>query len=453
MMQVPARDAVEEASAFLVAETLSRGAAGADVVCSFGQGSSLSLRDGVPEKNTSGTSFGIGLRTLDREGRQGVAHVNSLERHHLEELVVWSLNNCSSSEPDPHARLAPQARDILPDLELFDEAVLGVTPEYRMSVCREMWEIARDADPRVVSVRSASWGEGSGEYHYRSSEGVSGCYSGTSAGCGVSVILSDGGVMEMGGYGDDSRFLSGLDPRKAAAEAVRRTAMVLGGTYLPTGRYDLVLDGEAAASLVDVLGELFLASNIHKNKSFLMGKLGEKVASPALSLVDDGLLLRGMGSSPFDGEGVPCSRTPLLSNGVVSAWLYNLKYALLDGVASTGNASRSISGTPDVDCSNLSLLPGQWTPEDLLLQVGSGIYVTEFLGLHTINPVSGEFSLGIKGASISGGALGGAVSGMTIAGNLKDILNTIDLIGNDFRFYGSTGACSLVVRDVAAAGS
>ena len=91
--------------------------------------------------------------------------------------------------------------------------------------------------------------------------------------------------------------------------------------------------------------------------------------------------------------------------------------------------------------------------EDLLLQVGSGIYVTEFLGLHTINPVSGEFSLGIKGASISGGALGGAVSGMTIAGNLKDILNTIDLIGNDFRFYGSTGACSLVVRDVAAAGS
>jgi PmbA protein len=322
-----------------------------------------------------------------------------------------------------------------------------------MAGCRVMWEIARAADPRVVSVRSASWGEGSGEYHYRSSEGVSGWYSGTSAGCGVSVILSGGDVMEMGGYGDDSRFLSGLDPRKAAAEAVRRTALVLAGKSLPTGRYDLVLDGEAAASLVDVLGELFLASNIHKNKSFLRDKLGEKVASPALSLVDDGLLVRGMGSSPFDGEGVSCTTTRLLSDGVVTAWLYNLKYALLDGVASTGNAGRSISGTPDVDCSNLLLLPGQWTPEDLLLQVGSGIYVTEFLGLHTINPVSGEFSLGIKGASISGGALGGAVSGMTIAGNLKDILNTIDLIGNDFRFYGSTGACSLVVRDVAAAGS
>lgn len=453
MMKAPARDAVEEASAFLVGEALSRGAAGADVVYSYGQGNSLSLRDGVPEKNTSGTSLGIGLRTLDTDGRQGVAHVNSLDRHHLEELVIWSLNNCASSEPDPHLRLARGGSGPFPDLELFDESLPDVTPEYRMSVCREMWEIARDADPRVVSVRSASWGEGSGEHHYRSSEGISGWYSGTSAGCGVSVVLSDGELMEMGGYGDDSRFLSELNPRKAAAEAVRRTALVLGGKPLPTGRYDLVLDGEAAASLVDVLGELFLSSNIHKNKSFLRGKLGEKVASPVLSLVDDGLLRRGMASSPFDGEGVPCTTTRLLSDGVVSAWLYNLKYALLDGVASTGSASRSISGTPDVDCSNLSLLPGQWTPEDLLLQVGKGIYVAEFLGLHTINPVSGEFSLAIKGASISGGALGGAVSGMTIAGNLKDILNTIDLVGNDFHFYGSTGACSLVVRDVAAAGS
>jgi PmbA protein len=127
-MQVPARDAVEEASAFLVNEVLSRGAAGADVVCSFGQGSSLSLRDGVPEKNSSGTSFGIGLRTLDREGRQGVAHVNSLERRHLEELAAWSLNNCSSSEPDPHLRLARQGRDVRPELELFAEAVLGGSP-------------------------------------------------------------------------------------------------------------------------------------------------------------------------------------------------------------------------------------------------------------------------------------------------------------------------------------
>ncbi|HOO88442.1 MAG TPA: metallopeptidase TldD-related protein, partial [Synergistales bacterium] len=264
---------------------------------------------------------------------------------------------------------------------------------------------------------------------------------------------SSGDEMEMGGYGDESRFLASLQPRATALEAVRRTAMVLGGEPLPTGKYDLLLDPESSASFVEVLGELFLASNIHKNKSFLKGKLGERIASPALTLVDDGTLKGGIGAAPFDGEGIPCSRTCLLSGGVVESWLYNLKYARIDGVASTGNAARSVSGTPDVDCSNLFLLPGKWTPQDLLLQVGSGIMVTELLGLHTMNPVSGDFSLGIKGVRIKDGTLSEPVAGMTVAGNLKDVLRSIDLVGNDFKFFGSIGSCSLVIRDVTAAGT
>lgn len=452
MRTVPVHETVEEASAFLIRRAMTKGAAGADVLCNFGSGYSFSLRDGLPERNTAGTSLGIGLRTLDKDGRQGVAHVNSLDEKYLEDLVEWSVNNCASSEPDPFLHLSEEVLSPILDLELTDQSIFALTPEQRSGICREMWETACDADPRVISVRSASWGDGAGEVYYASSAGISGWYAGTSAGCSVSVILQEGDSIEMGGYGDDSRYLSALSPRATALEAVRRTALVLGGRNLPTGRYDLVVDGEAASSLVDVMGELFFASNIHKNKSFLKGKLGERVASPALSLIDDGTLPRGLGSAPFDGEGVLCSSKFLLSGGVASSWLYNLKYASMDGVASTGNACRAVSGTPDVDCSNLSLLPGQWTGEDLLLQVGHGIYVVEFLGLHTINPVSGEFSVGIRGASISGGMLGDAVSGMTIAGNLKDILNNIDLVGNDLKYYGSTGACSLVVRDVAAAG-
>lgn len=454
MRKGPSREAVEEASAFLIRRALEKGAAGADAVYRFGRGGSLSLRDGETEKNSFGTSVGIGLRTIDRWGRQGAAQVNSLERTFLEDLTQWSLNNCASSEPDPYVSLAPGCSFPIADLELYDPEVEAVTPEFRMEVCREMWEIARDGDPAVVSVRSAAWGEGSGESYYRSSEGLSLWYEATSAGCGVSVVMAAGDdIMEMGGYGDDSRFISDLDPRKAAAEAVRRTALVMGGKPLPTGRYDLVLDGEAAASLVDVIGELFLASSVHKNKSFLKGKLGERVASSALSLTDDGLLKRGLGASPFDGEGAPRTRTRLLSSGVAEGWLYNLKYALIDGVKSTGNGSRSLSGTPDVDTTNLILEPGAHSLEELFLQVGTGIYVTELMGFHTLNPVSGEFSLGIKGASVSGGAPGGAVSGMTIAGNLKDLMMNIDLVGRDFRFYGSTGACSLVIRDVAASGA
>lgn len=453
MMEAPAREVVEEIGTFLIKRALSKGAAGADVIYTFSKGSSLSLRDGVPEKNSSGSSLAIGLRTLDKDGRQGAAKVNSLLKGSLEELVDWSRHNCASSEPDPWIKLSQTPLGGLPDLELFDPSIPPVTAEYRRAVCTEMGELARGADSRVVSVRRAAWGGGFGELYYRSSEGPSGWSAGTSAGCSLSVVLSDGEVTEMGGYGDGSRFLKGLNPGEVAREAVERTALVMGGQPLPTGRYDLVIDGEAASSLVDTMGELFLAPAIHKNKSFLKGKLGETVASPALSLVDDGLMKRGIGSAPFDDEGVPGSATPILTGGVVSSWLYNLKYALMDGVPSTGNGSRPISGTPDVGFSNLTLLPGQWSRDDLLSQVGEGIFVTEFMGLHTVNPVSGEFSLGVKGTAISGGTLGRPLAGMTIAGNLKDMMKNIDMIGNDFKFYGSTGASSLVIRDVAAAGS
>lgn len=453
MKKFPERRTAESAASFLIERALKRGAAAADVLYTFNSGHSLSLIDGEPEKISSGFSLGIGLRTLDSSGRQGVAHVNSLDRILLEEVVDWSLSNCRSSEPDPYIALAPLQPLRSGDLGLCDEAILNLTFEERMAFCKEMWNEAGNADRRVLSVRSSSWGDGAGEVLYASSVGAMMWYAGASAGCGVSVILSSGDEMEMGGYGDESRILSALSPRETAREAVRRTAMVLGGEPLPTGRYDLLLDPESSASFIEVLGELFLASNVHKNKSFLKEKRGERVASAALTLVDDGTLRSGLGTAPFDGEGIPCSRTNLLVGGVVGSWLYNLKYARIDDVVSTGNASRSLSGVPDVDFSNLRMLPGKWTPQDLLLQTGRGLYVTELLGLHTMNPVSGDFSLGIKGARIQSGEIREPVGGMTVAGNLKDLLHSIDLVGNDFKFFGSIGSCSMVIRDVAAAGT
>jgi len=188
----PAREMVEDASEFLIRRAIKKGAASADVLYSFGCGNSLSLRDGIPEKNTSGTSLGIGLRTVDREGRQGIAHVNSLDAPHLEEIVEWSLTNCTFAEPDPFIRLSEEPLEEMPSLELEERRITELTHDERMAACTEMWETARDADPRAISVRSASWGDGWGETHYRSSTGISGWYSGASAVCAASVILQEG---------------------------------------------------------------------------------------------------------------------------------------------------------------------------------------------------------------------------------------------------------------------
>ncbi|MDR1651997.1 MAG: TldD/PmbA family protein, partial [Synergistaceae bacterium] len=163
--------------------------------------------------------------------------------------------------------------------------------------------------------------------------------------------------------------------------------------------------------------------------------------------------LRGtLGSSSFDGEGVPTGRTILIDGGAANAYLYNLQHAVKDGVKSTGNASRGLSSLPDVGTSNLVLLPGEEPPERLMENIKKGFLVTELMGLHMINSVSGDFSLGAKGILIENGRPAGPAAGVTIADNLIDFLKKITSVGSDLEFFGSTGAPTVVVEDVTIGG-
>lgn len=432
---------------------MSKGAASADLMFISRKSCLVSLKDGSLEKNSSGYGQGLGLRTIDPQGRQGMAYVNVIDHRNMDDLVEWSWNNCRVSEPESPVILYPGPLMEKDDLGLYDPGIMHITSDLRMEKCLEMTSIARESDSRVVSVRSASWADGQVQLCYSNSSGFMGCYRTTYVSCGVAVILQSGDIHEMGGFGEERRSLSDLDHKMTAREAVQRTALTIGGKPLPTGRYDLVLDPEVSASLLDFLGELFLASNLSKNKSLLKGKMGKKIGSTDLTLIDDGLRYGAMGTSPFDAEGVPTGKTVLMEKGVVSSFLYNLKYASREGTSSTGNASRSISSLPDVDVTNLYLKPGKETPDHLLSHVRRGLYISELLGLHTINPVSGDFSLGIKGCVVKDGLKGEAVSGMTIAGNILDILDRIEGVAKDLRFFGNTGGCTLVVKDVTTAGS
>jgi PmbA protein len=197
---------------------------------------------------------------------------------------------------------------------------------------------------------------------------------------------------------------------------------------------------------------MFCASEVHKGRSLMEGRLGQPVAGSAVTLIDDARLPRRLGSSHFDREGVPTGRTVLIDSGTANAYIYNLQHAAWDGVSSTGNAGGGLSELPDVVPSNLVLEPGADSPEYLMRSVKRGFFVTELMGLHTINSVSGEFSLGAKGVFIENGSCRGAVAGVTIAGNLIGFLKKITLVGNDLVFFGSVGAPSIVVEDVAIAG-
>ena len=448
---------IERTLLLLIEEALRRGASGADAVFDASSSSSLSLLDGEPEEDGSGEDRSVGLRVIDGDGRQGVASTNDFDGKAISRLPEWCVRNCRAGDPDPWVRLLDRAVPGAPDdLKLVDGRIPLLTRQERFDACMRMTDAARSerlrSGLRVCSVRSAAWSDWESVRCYASSTGVLIWSRETGVSVGTTVALDDGRTRSMGGYDGESHTLDGADPIAIAREAVRRTARTHGGRAIAKGRYDLVLDAPVMADLLDVLGELFLASEVHRNRSFLGGRIGEMVAGPGVSLTDDGRLAGGMGTSAFDDEGVPTSRTVLLDRGRLTGYLYDLRNAAEDGVPSTGNACRSVSSTPDVATSNLMMTPGTRPREELIGSLKRGVLVTELMGLHTVDPVSGDYSLGIRGVLLEGGEESVPVSGMTIAGTLRDLLAGIDGAADDLTLRGDVGACTVVVRDVAVSG-
>jgi len=433
-------------------EAVRQGASSADVLYSETSGNSVSMKDGVVEESVSGFNAGIGVRTIMSDGRQGIAYGSRLDIQAVRSLVEWSIFNCRNSEPEEGIMLYDGKLEEDPSVALEDERIAQITPKMRLEMCLNMTELAKSKDGRVVSVRSAAWSDGWGSSFYCTTTGLAGWERVSSASCGVLVLAQEGDFTEIGGYNMESRRLDELDVGKTAALAVSRTVSALGGTPMPTGVYTIMIEPEAASALVDVVGDLFCASDVHKGRSLMKDRLGSAVASSCVTLTDDGRLPWKAGSGSWDSEGVPTGRTVLIKNGTAQSYLYNLQYAWKDGVRSTGNACRSMSSLPDVGTTNVFLEGGSESAESLLARIKSGLYVTEFMGLHTIDPVSGDFSIGAKGLAIENGELTKPVCGVTIASNIMNFLRDIAAAGSDVEFFGAVGAPALVVENVVIAG-
>ncbi|MDN5336716.1 MAG: PmbA protein [Synergistales bacterium] len=454
MRNFPKRDKVESAALKALETVKAKGLAGADVYYTAGVGNEWGLRNGEPEIDRSGASWRMGIRVLGPSGKQGVADTSDLSKEAVVSMAEWAVANCLASGEDEDKEEVPLYSGPVSfvDLGLYDPVVRDIKPGQRRQICEEMMEVA-SKDRRVRSVRTARWSDGWGEIFYMSTRGLSLWHSETGVSCGVVVVMEEDGAYDMGGFGLEGCHADELDHRAIAQEAVERVGISLGGKALPTGRYTVVLDPEVAATLFEVTGELFLSQNIHKNLSMLKDKMGEKIASEAVTLIDDGTLSGKPGSTPFDGEGVPTTRTVLLSGGKVQSFLNDLKYAKKDGVTPTGNAVRSPGSIPEAGLSNLYLEGGSGSARSFLETPQKRLFITDLMGVHTIDPVSGDYSLGAKGAMYKSGELVQPVSGVTVAGNLLELLMKIVAVGDDLRFFGDMGGCSVVIEDVPVAGS
>ncbi len=427
-----------------------------EAYAAWGRETEVKVFEGEVESLTSAESSGVGVRVIV-EGRLGYAYAADPDRAELAELVERARTNAALAAPD-EGNVLPDPRPIPPLEGILLPELLEARTEEKVRLALEIERACRAADTRVTGVETAQYGEGIGRAAIASTAGVEAA--GERGDCwAVGVALAGGNGELQTGFGlRIARRPGDLDVNGAGREAAERAVVMLGAHKPKTERMAVLLDPISAASFLGVVAAGLTAEAVLKGRSLFADKMGERVASDVVRLVDDGRALEGPGAEPFDGEGVPTGRTSLIDAGVLNGFLHNTYTATRMGATSTGNARRGgFKSTPGVAPTNLILEPGAETPEQLYAKAGRALLVHDLIGVHSgANPISGDFSVGATGVLIEGGVAGAPVREVTIASNVLDILRGIVAVGNDIRylpFGGAIGTPTILIGEMTVAGT
>jgi PmbA protein len=369
-------------------------------------------------------------------------------------LVDESVRLAQVTRRDEHSGLpAPEAlaRDV-PDLGLWDADGHAMSVEEKIDWARRAEAAALESDARVRNSEGAEFYDRQGRVAYASSGGFAGGFRVSSFALSVTPVASDEGDMERDFWYTSARHLGDLQaPEEVGREAARRAVRRLGGRKGETMEVPVVFDPETAASLIRSLAVAASGPSLYRGTSFLIGQHGKTVASSHVTIVDDPLMPQGLGSRPFDGEGLPSRRTVLVDHGVLRSYLLDTYSARRLGLTATGNAAREGGGGVTVGYTNLYLEPGPWAPEEIVRSVERGLYVTELIGFG-VNFATGDYSRGAVGFWIENGELTYPVEEITIAGNLRSMLQDVEMVGRDLTFRDQTASPTLKISRLTVAG-
>ncbi len=399
-------------------------------------------------------SRGVGVRLITPDGHLGYAWVADPSLDDVVATVVLARENAGFSEPDAN-NVLPDAVTLVPIPGLFHEPQAFVTTDRKVELALEMEAFAVSQDPRVRKVEEVQYGDAVSRVAIATTEGIASEYARTDCWCVVSTLAEEGDETQTGFAFRLAREIGGLEWADCAGEAVERSARLLGATKPPSARVPVVLDPHAATSFLGVLAGALSAEAVQKGRSLFAERVGEPVGSDVVSLVDDGRLEAGSAAAPFDGEGVPTQRTALVESGMLRGFLHNTYSARRGGERSTGNAQRGgYTSRPGVGTSNFYLDGGELLPEELLRRAEGGVLIQDVSGVHSgTNPISGEFSVGATGLRIRGGVLAEPLREMTVASTITDMLQGVTAVGNDLRFFSSTGSPSMLIGEMTVGGT
>jgi PmbA protein len=450
---------LESLAADVVAQAVKAGASDAEAVAREGDEFSVNVRMGEVETLKESGSRGLGLRVFLGK-RSASASTSDLTPDGIRQLVEGAMALAKVTEEDAFNGL-PETEEfgsLTNDLHLYYDDVYSLSGPERIEWARRAEAAALAADPRITNSDGGSFDAATGRKVLANSRGFVGGYRTSYAGVSAAPLAMDAdGKMQRDGWWSSARSFALLEsPEAVGAEAARRTLRRLGARRMPTQRVPIVFAPEVARSLVGSIFEAASGDAIWRSASFLAGKLGEAIAVPALTIVDDNAMLLpsgpgGFGTSPFDGEGLPSLRTVVVENGVLRNYLLNSYSARKLGMKSTHNASRGLAGTPGIGCGNLYVQPGTPSETQIVGEVQNGFYVTSLMGFG-VNVVTGDYSRGATGLWIEHGQFTHAVEEVTIAGNLAEMLKNVTAIGNDLVFRSSVASPTLRIDGMTVAG-
>lgn len=437
------QDDFKRIAQFVLDHAKANGASAADTEVSEGFGQTVTVRKNEIETVEYNKDKGVGV-TVYMGHRKGHASTSDLSDAALKATVEKAATIARHTAEDEAAGLPD--RDWLatdrPELNLFHPWDISVEQAAEMAKACEA--AAFSVDKRIENSEGASVSTQASHFIYANSLGFMGGYAGSRHGISAAVIAAEKGAMQRDYWYSSARDASDLESaEKIGRMAGKRTVRRLNGRKLDTRTCPVVFEAPVAISLLNSFVGAVSGGSLYRKSSFLLDSLGQTIFSPIVNLREDPFVNKGLGSCPFDNEGVRVAARDVVKDGVVQGYFLSTYSARKLGMASTGNAGGS---------HNLLLQPGELDLPDLLKKMGTGLLVTEMLG-QGANMVTGDYSRGAAGFWVEDGEIQYPVEEITIAGNLKDMYQGILAIGKDVDRRGSKQTGSILIDQMTVAGN
>jgi PmbA protein len=443
----------------IINKAIKRGCDAAEVFIKNSKGISVEVKNGKVEALKASLDFGIALRVIKKQ-KTGFSFTTSTDGtakiiDEALEGAQWTCEDEFSGIPD-----CMQSREV----SIFDKQIEALNEREIIKDAILLEKCSLNFDDRIKKVRKAEVSAAVGSTAVINSNGLNASYKSTYYSAHVTTLAQDnGGDSQMGWDYAGSRRRSDVDIKAVGIGASRRAIELLGSRKISAVRVPVVLSTAVAVDFLEILSASLSSEAVQKQRSFLTGKVGQNIISGLVDIIDDGTMAWGAGTKPFDDEGVPALNKTLVSKGILKGYLYNSYTAKKDGISSTGNAVRGFKSLPGVGVTNFYIKPAQSQESgvrsqesekmivgnnSLIKSMSRGILILGAMGVHTANPISGDFSIGISGLWIENGEAAYPVKEAVMSGNILDMFNKVKAVGSDLRFYGSTGSPSLLIGDM-----